>query len=150
MWYVYIYMCVCVYIYRNRYISLCVYIYLEFLNLSAIDTLDWEFFFEGEVCLAHYRKFSCIPGLYLLDAIITHIPVITIKNASRHRQMSGGGIATPPRMRTTVCSLLHTYKCTHVRVYYIYTPTQRNYGFTSSLSVGWQQHSPNIQGHDCT
>lgn len=67
----------------------------------------WHFrtdkFLSGERGTVHCGMFSTISGFYILDASRTLLPVVTIKNVSRHCSMSPGWgqYRITPSLRTT-------------------------------------------------
>ena len=64
----------------------------------------------------HPGMFGCLPGFYLLDAssITIFLPAVTIKNVSRHCQLSlegGEMVQNCPWMRTTEVDKASHYWC---------------------------------------
>lgn len=70
----------------------------QFLSLGTADIVA-EYFFIVEGCLVHYRKFSKIPDLYLLDTGNCSPAWFSCdenqKNVSRYCQMSLRGQNVP-------------------------------------------------------
>lgn len=59
------------------------------LSLSTSGVLGWIILCRGHWPV-HCRMFSCVPGLCPLDASNTSCSVVTIRNVSRHCQLSPG------------------------------------------------------------
>lgn len=65
----------------TNYLSVLFIVCVCFSSFSPVDTVGQRILGCGS-CLVHCSLFSCILGLYPLDASDTHITVVTIKNVS--------------------------------------------------------------------
>lgn len=123
-------------------VYLCVCVCRQNSSTSALLMLWVE---NSFLCIKGY-----LTGFYPLDAISTHIPVITIKTYSpRYWRILGMWDRLPPFWEPLPLFYTPTHTCTHTYVHVRYT-LECIESLVSSLSTDWQKCSPKSQGQDCT